>query len=154
MQEPSQMHRYDRVTPVVAGGGPVTAGPGGLIWVYLLGTSVQNTFGDLLSVSSWLTIGFYLLTALALMAYYRRRIFTSGRDAVTLGLLPLGAAAFLGWVLVRSFAAAIPSQKWSLAAVLAVGVVLMLLARFVWRSPFFRLTREATGPHGSTTAWA
>jgi O-methyltransferase involved in polyketide biosynthesis len=62
----------------------------------------------------------------------------AGRDAVTLGLLPLGAAAFLGWVLVRSFAAAIPAQKWSLAAVLAVGVVLMLLARFVWRSPFFR----------------
>jgi amino acid transporter len=125
-----------------------------LVWVYLLGTSVQNTFGDLLSVSSWLTIGFYILTALALMAYYRRRIFTSGRDAVTLGLLPLGAVAFLGWVLVRSFAAAIPAQKWSLAAVLAVGVVLMLLARFVWRSPFFRLTREATGPHGGTAARA
>ena len=126
----------------------------GLIWVYLLGTSVQNTFGDLLSVSSWLTIGFYILTALALMAYYRRRIFTSGRDAVTLGLLPLGAAAFLGWVLVRSFAAAIPAQKWSLAAVLAVGVVLMLLGRFAWQSPFFRLTREATGPHGGTAARA
>jgi hypothetical protein len=74
----------------------------------------------------------------------------AGRDALTLGLLPLGAAAFLGWVLVRSFAAAIRAQKWPLAAVLAVGVVLMLLARFVWRSPFFRLTREATGPHGST----
>jgi hypothetical protein len=28
MQEPSEMHRYDRVTPVVAGGAQVTAGPG------------------------------------------------------------------------------------------------------------------------------
>jgi hypothetical protein len=26
-------------------------------------------------------------------------------------------------------------------------MVLMLLARFAWRSPFFRPTREATGPH-------
>jgi len=118
-----------------------------LTWVYLLGTSVQNTFGDLLSVASWLTIGFYILTALALMAYYRRRILTSPRDGVTLGVLPLGAAGFLGWVLVRSFAAASPAQKWSLAAVLAVGVVLMLLARFAWRSPFFGLAREAAGRH-------
>jgi amino acid transporter len=117
----------------------------GLIWLYLLGTSLQNACGDLLSVSSWLTIGFYILTVLALMAYYRRRIITSPRDAVTLGLLPLGAVVFLGWVLVRSFAAAIPAQKWSLAAVLAVGVVLMLLARFAWQSPFFHLAREATG---------
>ena len=37
----------------------------GLIWVYILGTSLANVFGDLLSVSSWLTIAFYILTALA-----------------------------------------------------------------------------------------
>ncbi len=34
------------------------------------------------------------------------------------------------------------------AAVLAVGVV-MLFARFAWRSPFFNLAREATRPQAS-----
>jgi len=29
---------------------------------------------------------------------------------------------------------------------------LLLLARFAWQSPFFRLTREATGSHHSSTA--
>jgi len=118
----------------------------GLIWVYILGTSLANAFGDLLSVSSWLTIAFYILTALAMTVFYRRSIFASPRNILTIGVLPLAAVAFLGWVLVRSFQVATSAQKWSMVAVIAVGVVLLLLARFVWRSPFFGVTRESDNP--------
>ena len=118
----------------------------GLFWVYILGTSLANVFGDLLSVSSWLTITFYILTALAMTVFYRRHIFTSPRNILTIGLLPFASAAFLGWVLVRSFQLATSAQRWSMVAVIAVGVVLMLLARFVWRSPFFGIVRESDNP--------
>src|SRR6266702_2242576 len=83
----------------------------GLIWVYILGTSLANAFGDLLSVSSWLTIAFYILTALAMTVFYRRSIFASPRNILTIGVLPLAAVAFLGWVLVRSFQVATSAQK-------------------------------------------
>lgn len=122
----------------------------GLFWVYILGTSLANVFGDLLSVSGWLTIAFYILTALAMTVFYRRHIFTSPRNILVIGALPLASAGFLGWVLVRSFQLATSAQKWSMVAVLAVGVVLMLLARFVWRSPFFHVIRESDNPSGNS----
>jgi amino acid transporter len=122
----------------------------GLFWVYILGTSLANVFGDLLSVSGWLTIAFYILTALAMTVFYRRHIFISPRNMLVTGALPLASAGFLGWVLVRSFQLATSAQKWSMVAVLAVGVVLMLLARFVWRSPFFHVIRESDNPSGNS----
>ena len=70
------------------------------------------------------------IMGLATMAYYRRQILASAWDTVTLGVLPLGAAGFLAWVLARSVQTAAPSQNWSLAGVLALGVVLMLAARY------------------------
>jgi amino acid transporter len=122
----------------------------GLFWTYSLATSLANVFGDLLSISSWLTLGFYILTALAMTIFYRRQIFTSARHILTVGVLPLASSAFLAWVVVRSFQLATSAQRWSLTAVLAVGVVLMLLARFVWRSPFFRVARESDNSNANT----
>jgi uncharacterized membrane protein len=40
-------------------------------------------------------------------------------------------------------AAAPASQVWSVAGVLAVGVILMFVARFVLKAPFFQLPRES-----------
>jgi amino acid transporter len=122
----------------------------GLFWAYILATSLGNVFGDLLSIASWLTIAFYILTALAMTVFYRRNILTSARNIITIGVLPLASSVFLGWVLVRSFQLATSAQKWTLIAVIAVGVVLLLLARFVWRSPFFNLARESDTPGRST----
>ena len=73
-----------------------------LTWVYLLATSVQNAFNDVIAVTGLLFAIFYIMTALAMIVYYRRRVFGSVRDALILGLLPLGAAGFLGWMLVKS----------------------------------------------------
>jgi amino acid transporter len=114
-----------------------------LTWIYLLATSVQGAFTAVVNVSGLLFGVFYILTALATITYYRRRILTSPIDALTLGILPLAAAAFLGWVLLKSIQTAPPSQNWSLLGVLLVGVLLMLVARFGLRSRFFAIPRES-----------
>jgi amino acid transporter len=109
----------------------------GLSAVYFLVTSVQNAFNDVIDVTGLLFSVFYIMTALAAVVYYRQRVFGSARDFVTVGILPLGAAGFLGWILVKSLMAAPAAQLWSVVGIAAAGVLLMLTARFVWRSPFF-----------------
>lgn len=86
---------------------------------------------------------FYILTALAAIVYYRRRIGSNAWDFVTAGLLPLGAAGFLGWIFVKSLGEAPREQRWSLIGVVIAGLVLLVVARFVLRSGFFSLPRES-----------
>jgi amino acid transporter len=101
--------------------------------------SVQNAFNDVIAVTGQLFAIFYIMTALAMIVYYRRRVLGSARDALILGLLPLDAAAFLGWMLQNS-----PStQRWSLIGIVALALVMLLIARFVLRPPFFSIRRES-----------
>lgn len=53
----------------------------GITWVFLLVTSVQGSFNDVVAVAGLLFAIFYILTALATIVYYRRRVFTSAWDA-------------------------------------------------------------------------
>jgi amino acid transporter len=115
----------------------------GLTWVYLLFTSLANAFNDVIALTGLLYAMFYVLTALAAIAYYRRRIFSNVLDSMILGILPLAAAAWLCWVLVKSLQAAPSAQVWSLIAVVGVGVVLMIAARLFLRSPFFKMRRQS-----------
>jgi amino acid transporter len=114
-----------------------------ITWVYLLATSVQNAFTDVVDVTGLLFAVFYILTALTAVVYYRRRILAGAWDALILGVLPVGAAAFLTWILVKSLLSAPAAQVWSFAGIVAAGLILMLYARFVLRSPFFQLPRES-----------
>ncbi|HEY2522436.1 MAG TPA: hypothetical protein VGJ19_20165, partial [Streptosporangiaceae bacterium] len=114
-----------------------------LTWVYLLTTSVQNAFNDVVDVTGLLFAIFYILTAVATITYYRRRVFTSLWDAVVLGLLPVAASAFLIWMVVKSLIGAPSSQIWSLIGIVGIGLVLMLIARFGLRSSFFQIPRES-----------
>jgi amino acid transporter len=115
----------------------------GLTWVYLLTTSVQNAFDDVVDVTGLLFAVFYVLTAMATMVYYRRRVFGDLKDAIILGVLPLAAAAFLVWVVVKSLQTATAPEVWSLIGVVGLGLVLMLTARFGLQSSFFQLQRES-----------
>ena len=115
----------------------------GLSVVYYLATSVQNAFYDVIDVTGLLFSIFYIFTALAAMTYYRRRIFGSAWDFVTVGLLPLGAAGFLGWIFVKSLGNAPWTQRWSLIGIVVAGLILLLVARFVLRSSFFQIARES-----------
>ena len=118
----------------------------GVTWVYLLTTSVQNAFNDVISVTGLLYAAFYVLTALAAVVYFRRRILTSPRSALTLGVLPLASVGFLAWVVIRALQAASTAEAWSLTGIVGAGLVLMLAARFALRSPFFHIQRESDVP--------
>ena len=61
-------------------------------------------------------------------------------------MLPLGAAGFLGWMLVRTLQNSPSTQRWSLTSIVALGLVMMLVARFVLRAPFFSIRRESDTP--------
>ena len=115
----------------------------GLTAVYLTVTSVQNAFTDVVNVSGLLYALFYILTALASMVYYRGRVFGNAWNAIALGILPLAAAGFLGWMTVKSVMSAPDTQRWSLGGILVAGVVLMIAARLFLKSPFFSLRRES-----------
>jgi hypothetical protein len=70
-------------------------------------------------------------------------VFSNLWDAVLIGILPLAAAAFLVWIVAKSTMSAPASQRWSLAGILAAGVLLMLVARLGLKSSFFKIPRES-----------
>jgi amino acid transporter len=117
-----------------------------LTWVYLLATSVQGAFNAVVNVSGLLFAAFYILTALATIIYYRRRLLAGAWDALVLGVLPLGAAVFLAWIIGTSIQDAPAAQNWSLAGIVATGLLAMLVARFGLRSAFFTIPRESDRP--------
>jgi len=112
-------------------------------WAYLLSSSIDDAFTAVIDVSGILYASFYLLTALSAVMYYRRRIFSNAWDAVLVGIFPVAAAGFLVWIVVRSVQKAPASQRWSLVGIVAVGLIVMLAARFILRSPFFHIQRES-----------
>jgi amino acid transporter len=119
-----------------------------LAWVYLLTSSVQAAFGYVVDVTGLLFAVFYVLTAMATVAYYRVRVLSSLGDFLSLGLLPIAAAAFLVWMVVeflRTAGDATTPEVVSCLGVLAVGLLLMLVARFGLRSTFFQIHREKEG---------
>ncbi len=121
-----------------------------LAWVYLLATSVENAFTYVVDLTGLLFAIFYVLTALAAIVYYRRRVFSNFWDAIVLGVLPLGSAGFLVWMVEKSLASAPNPERWSMVGIVAVGLVLMLVARFGLKSWFFQIQRESD--QGTATA--
>jgi amino acid transporter len=111
--------------------------------IYLVATSVQSAFTNVIDVTGLLFSVFYILTALAAITYYRRRVFSNVWDGLMAGILPLASAVFLAWVVVKSLQTAPATERWSLVGIIAAGVLLMLAARFVLRSPFFRIPLES-----------
>ena len=59
-----------------------------ITWVYLLSGSIANVFTQLIDVTGLLCAAYYMLTALAAIVYYRRRIFSEPWDAMLAGVLP------------------------------------------------------------------
>jgi amino acid transporter len=111
--------------------------------VYLLAASIQGAFDAVVNLSGVLFAVFYILTALATVVYYRRRIAASPVSVLTLGILPVAAAGFLTWMIVESSRSAGAAQNYSLLGTLAAGALLMLVARFGLKSRFFAIAREA-----------
>ena len=122
----------------------------GLTWIYLLLGSVQAAFSAVIDVSGLLFASFYVLTALASIVYYRRRVLSNAWDAILVGILPFAAAGFLVWVIYKSLQQAPASQQWALVGIAALGLVMMFVARFVLRSPFFQIPLESASKYAGT----
>jgi amino acid transporter len=123
--------------------------------IYLLATSLQSAFDNIIAILGDLLAILYILTTAAALTYYRRRIIASWWDLLIVGVLPLGAAGFLGYILYRSLSSAWDgsrAQVWTLVGVIASGLVMMLVARFVLRSVFFRLPIESAPREQDLTA--
>jgi amino acid transporter len=112
-------------------------------WVYLLATSVQNAFNDVVDITGLVFALFYVLTAMAAVVYYRRRVFSGVWDGLILGILPIASAGFLVWMVVKYMTTAPAAQNWSVAGIFISGLIMMLIARFWLRSPFFQVQRES-----------
>jgi amino acid transporter len=113
-----------------------------LAWVYLLATSVQSAFTDVVAVSGLLFAIFYIGTALATVTFYRRLVTSSVKELILVGVLPLASAGFLVWIVVKSLITAPAGQLWSLLGIVVVGVALMAIARWSEKAPFFFLPRQ------------
>jgi amino acid transporter len=116
-----------------------------LTLVYMLATGINGVLVNVVAVAGLLATMFYILTALAMVVYYRRRILSGFGDFFMAGVLPIGSAAFLGYILTRSLESNPIGQAWTIAAIVASGFIVMLVARFAWKSVFFRLPRESYG---------
>ncbi len=114
-------------------------------WVFLLTTSIQGVFYDVVDVTSVLFMVFYILTALATVAYYRRRLFSNLGSGIILGILPVASAVFLAWIIYEYMISSTvtPAVDWSLIGVVGLGIVLLFVARFVLKSPFFQIRPES-----------
>jgi amino acid transporter len=112
-------------------------------WVYLLSASLANVFSDVIDITGLLYAGFYVLTGLAAIVYYRRLVFSKLGDAIMIGILPLASCAFLVWIVYKSLSTAPASQVWSIVGIVAAGLILMLIARFGLQSTFFQTPRES-----------
>ena len=112
------------------------------IWVYTLAASAQTIVSDVVGLAGLLAAAFYILTALATVAYHRLRIFTHAWDAVLAGILPAGAAAFLTWIVWKSVQGEPASQRWALAGLVAAGLLVMAAVQVIFRPPFFQTLRE------------
>ncbi len=112
-------------------------------WAYLLSGPVSNLFTQLINVTGLLFAAYYILTAVATIAYYRRRLISNPWDGLMAGLLPLAAAGFLGWIVVRSLQLAPAEQRWSVIGISATGLLLMLVVRFTLRPEYFHIPQES-----------
>jgi amino acid transporter len=113
-----------------------------VIWVYILATSAQTILSDVVSLAGLLAAAFYILTALATVAYYRLRVFSNVWDAFLVGILPIAAAGFLVWIMWKSIQQEAASQRWALVGIVASGLIVMILVRIILRPQFFHTRLE------------
>jgi amino acid transporter len=106
-------------------------------------TSVASAMAVIINTSGVLYAIFYAVTGIAATWYYRRLVFQSVKNTLMLGLLPIAGAALLIWVAVKGIQALTLAERNGLIGIAVVGVVLMIIAAWVFRAPIFKARIEA-----------
>jgi amino acid transporter len=99
----------------------------GIAWYVVVGLISENALYDSITGLSLLIALYYALTGLACAVYFRRRLLTSARDLLLLGVGPVAGAAVLVWLLVLSVRdLADPENSYTGQAWLGVGPPLVI----------------------------
>lgn len=117
-----------------------------VLCLYVLSSSLGNAFAAVVNVSGLLFALFYAFTGVATVWFYRRLLTRNTRDALFVGLIPTAATAVLIYIAVKSIQGFTGTEKWTLAAIAIGGAVMLLVARFIYRSTFFGIRRTAFDP--------
>ncbi|HMM94041.1 APC family permease [Phycicoccus sp.] len=115
-------------------------------WVYVLSSSIAGAFDVVVSITGVLFALFYSATGIATAVFYRKFAQQSAMNLLTTGVLPLAGAGALGWVAIRSIMDFDSQALWSVLAVAALGVVMLVVSAVKYRPEFFRMPREAYEP--------
>lgn len=114
--------------------------------LYVLSSSISGAFDVVVSITGVLFALFYAATGLATAVFYRKLARRSFIDLLTTAVLPLAGSAVLAWVAVQSALEFDTSAQISVLVVFVLGLVMLLIAAFVYRSEFFQLRRETFDP--------
>jgi len=117
--------------------------------LYVVSSSLATAFDDVVNAEAVAFVLFYMATALSTVVYYRRMLTRGLADALLVGVVPLGGAAMLGWVLYKSLPGLNDLERYTLIGIGAAGVVLMFVTARLVKAPFFSLRRSAYSPDES-----
>jgi amino acid transporter len=142
-------HQVPSLAALIFGGACVI-----LTVVYVWESSVAGSIDDLIATFAILFAIFYAASALTVVWYYRRRVFSSPKEVLLTGVLPIIGAAVLGWAGVKSIIDLEGGAVTALWIIVGLGVLMMFIAAVVWRSPIFRMKPEVAPALGEEHAAA
>ncbi len=142
----SERFQTPAFTTIVLGGLMIVLGV-----IDIFATSVANALNDLIAVSGFLYSAFYAITGLAAFWFYRKLVAKSLKDALMLGLFPLSGAGLLIWVTVKGEQGLSTSEREILAGIAVLGIILLIVAVKIYKSPIFKIKTEAATTTAATT---
>jgi amino acid transporter len=140
-------HQVPSLAALIFGGSCII-----LTIVYVFVSSVAGSIDDLIATFAILFAVFYAASALTVVWYYRRRVFSSPKEILLTGVLPIIGAAVLGWAGVKSIVDLEGGAVTALWIIVGLGAFMMFVAAVVWRSPVFRLKPEVAPALGEEHA--
>jgi amino acid transporter len=117
-----------------------------VIWLSIYTSTVANAFTTILTSTGILFGTFYAFGALANTWFFRSQIRQSVRSFLLVAAIPLAAAAFLVWIIVKSLQGFTSGAIAALVITIVLGVLAMLAAQLLNKSPFFSIPRERYQP--------
>lgn len=93
--------------------------------LYVACSSLAGAFDTVVDALGIAFATFWALTALATTVCYRRVVTRSLSDALLLGVLPLGAAGTLAWIVAQQVPQLPPSARWTVVGLGLAGVALV-----------------------------
>lgn len=123
-----------------------------MTWLYVFSSTVADSFDTVVTSVGVLFALFYAFTGVATTWYYRALLSRSVKDAIVIGVLPLAGAAALLYIGVKSLTEFSGPALYSMIGIAVLGLVAMMVAAVVFRSPFFLLRRVAYQPEADRPA--